>query len=71
MDYFNEDFSVDDLIDQTSPYEEITNEQWRSYNKLLNLPEYDDSSESLYDTESFEWNLILYYGNQFDYAWWP
>jgi hypothetical protein len=38
---------------------------------LLNFPEYDDSSESLYDTESFEWNLILYYGNQFDHAWWP
>lgn len=54
MDYFKEDFSVDDLIDQSSPYQEITNEQWKSYSKLLNLPEYDDLSESLYDTESFE-----------------
>jgi hypothetical protein len=54
VDYFKEDFSVDDLIDQSSPYQEMTNEQWKSYSKLLNLPEYDDLSESLYDTESFE-----------------
>jgi hypothetical protein len=54
VDYFNEDNSSYDLFDQLSPYEEITKEQWRSYNKLLNFPEYDDSSESLYDTESFE-----------------